>query len=118
MKIAIHKAQIIAGFSLIMILMLGACKKEKLIIDKEKEFVEVGYVRQSNNFYDNPYTLTLMTDGKADILPGGDIVSRGTYKISGKNLTVKVDNHSFKFEIISETEIKIKDSETRLKLKN
>lgn len=97
---------------LVMMLILNACKKDQLTLDQEKEFVEVGYVRQSGNFYDNPYTLTLMTDDKADILPGGDIVSRGTYKINGKNLTVKADNQTFKFDILSENEINIKGSET------
>ena len=101
---------------LVMMLILNACKKDQLTVDQEKKFVEVGYVRQSGNFSDNPYTLTLMTDDKADILPGGDIVSRGTYKINGKNLTVKADNQTFKFDILSENEIKIKGSETILRL--
>ena len=101
---------------LVMMLILNACKKDQLTVDQEKKFVEVGYVRQSGNFYDNPYMLTLMTNDKADILPGGDIVSRGTYKINGKNLTVKADNQTFKFDILSENEIKIKGSETILRL--
>lgn len=98
------------------ILFLSSCKKDQLNVDREKEFVEVGHVSQSGNFYDNSYTLTLMTGGKADILPGGDIVWRGTYQISGKTLTVKADHQTYKFDIISETELKLKGSDTILRL--
>ena len=50
----------------------------------------------------------------ADILPGGDVVERGTYKIKGKQLVVTT-GIVFEFEIISDTEIKYGERILRLK---
>lgn len=96
---------------------LNACKKDQLTIEQEKEFIQVDWKRTSNDVFDNPFTLNLQPNGIADILPYGDIVWRGTYKISGSSLKVVADNQTYKFEIISETEIKLKESGLLLRLR-
>ncbi|WP_231426028.1 hypothetical protein [Pedobacter sp. Leaf250] len=94
----------------------SACKKDQLSIDGEKQFSEVGHKADPLNPFDGGWGLTLKPDGVADITPGGDIVYRGTYKISGKNLSVTTDQVKFKFEILSQTEIKEKQYGTLLRL--
>ena len=89
-----------------LILFLSACKKDKLSIDEEKRFSEVGFKFDPSFPYNGGWGLTLKPDGAAEVAPGGDIYYRGTYKISGKTLTVTTDQTKFKFEILSETEIK------------
>jgi len=101
---------------LVTILFLSACKKDKLSIEQEKRFSEVGFKPNPSNPYDGGWGLTLKPDGVADIAPGGDIIYRGTYKISGKNLKVSTDQMKFNFEILSETEIKEKEYGTLLRL--
>ena len=88
-----------------------------LIVNDAKSFQQIDHVSQ--NPFDGGWALTLKPDGTADILPGGDIYYRGTYKISGDNIKVKTDQGAgpFDFEIISETEIKEKQSGVRLALK-
>ena len=98
------------------ILFLSACKKDKLSIDEEKRFSEVGFKFDPSFPYNGGWGLTLKPDGVAEIVPGGDIYYRGTYKISGKNLTVTTDQTKFKFEILSETEIKDTQYGTVLRL--
>ena len=51
--------------------------------------------------------LTLEPDGTASINPGGDIVFRATYNISGNKISVQVQqtNTKYKFTIISDEEI-------------
>lgn len=103
-------------FFLLIITTVG-CKKELLIVDEAKTFQEIDHV--SKHRFDNGWSLTLKPDGTADILPGGDIYYRGTYKISGDNIKVKTEQGAgpFDFEIISETEIKEKQYGVRLALK-
>ena len=92
----------------------NACKKDQLSVDGEKEFKEVGHVAM--DAYDGGWRVTLRPDGVADILPGGDIVYRGTYKISGDKLKIKTtDGETFEFKILSETEIKEKEYGTLLR---
>lgn len=86
------------------ILSLTACKK--LTVKEEKEFVEINVPgSSSNSLYNAGMSVTLMPGDVADILPGGDVVERGTYKIKGKKLTVKAGKE-YEFRIISETEIR------------
>ncbi|MBC7913000.1 MAG: hypothetical protein H7Y07_02655 [Pyrinomonadaceae bacterium] len=103
-------------FISILTLTIG-CKKDQLIIDQTKEFVEN---KAPTGFpYDGGWHLTLQPDGIADILPSGDIVYRGTYKINGSTINVKTEQNSgsYVFEIISETEIKEKEYGVVLRLK-
>ncbi|MFA6277258.1 MAG: hypothetical protein WC622_10945 [Pedobacter sp.] len=96
-------------------LLLSSCKKDQLTVDQEKVFLQVDH-GDSGFPYNSGWHLTLKPDGVADILPGGDIWWRGTYKISGSLITVKADNVTYKFEIVSETEIKDKTYGVVLKL--
>jgi hypothetical protein len=80
-----------------------SCKKA-LDINVDKTYVEEGVSASSLGF--GGIWVTLMPDGKADLLPGGDIVERGTYEINGKNLTVTLSDQTFKFFIISDTELR------------
>ncbi|MFD0941026.1 hypothetical protein [Pedobacter boryungensis] len=100
---------------IISIFLLSSCKKDQLIVDQEKVFIQVDH-GDSGFPYNSGWQLTLKPDGIADVLPTGDIVWRGTYKISGSLITVKADNVTYKFEIISKTEIKEKTYGTVLKL--
>lgn len=70
----------------------------------EKTYVEEGVTGGSLGF--GGIILTLMPDGNADFLNGGDIVTRTTYSISGNKVTLSVNNEKFKFKIISNTELR------------
>lgn len=100
---------------LFMLISLVACKKDAIKIDSEKR-----YVQQTDapvtDLAGGPMSLTLKPGGVADLNPGGDIVYRGTYDISGKKITVKIPDldTKFKFTIISEKEL---ESESGEKLK-
>ncbi|RDC55629.1 hypothetical protein DU508_15230 [Pedobacter chinensis] len=111
------KTFILPVFIIALTIFLNACKKDQLKVDQEKVFLEADFKFDSSFPYNGGWQVTLKPNGKADILPGGDIVWGGTYKISGKNLTIKSDNKTFKFEILSETEIKEKEYGVLLRLK-
>lgn len=100
---------------IISIFLLSSCKKDQLSVDQEKVFLQKDF-KASTNPYDSGWQLTLKPGGVADILPGGDIWWRGTYKISGSLITIKADNVTYKFEIVSKTEIKDKTYGVVLKL--
>ena len=95
-----------------------ACKKDQITVDEEKEYAEVSTESENSFPYDGGWRLTMQTNGVADVLPGGDIVYRGTYKISGSTIKVKTEQNddSYTFEIISKEEIKEKTSGIILKL--
>lgn len=99
------------------ILMSTGCKKDQLVVNEEKQYSQVDHV--SSNAYDGGWGLRLQPDGVADVIPGGDIIYRGTYKISGSKIKVKTEQNSgsYTFEIISETEIKEKESGILLRSK-
>ncbi|WP_316806713.1 hypothetical protein [Pedobacter agri] len=103
-------------FIISFLLVLSACKKDQLTIDQEKRFSEVDFKFDPSFPFNGGWGLTLKPDGVAEVIPGGDIYYRGTYKISGKNITVSTDQTKFKFEILSDTEIKEKQYGTRLRL--
>lgn len=99
-------------FALITIAAVG-CKKDKITVDEEKSFVQVDPPRTVNNTLEGgSMHVTLKPDGVAEINPGGDILYRGTYKIKGDQLKIKVSDFKddFEFKILSETDIKEKES--------
>jgi len=98
------------------ILFLCACEKDQLVIDQDKHYVQADYQFDVSNPYAGGWGLKLSTDGTAEVVPSGDIYYVGTYKINGKNITVKADQQTFKFEILSRTEIKEKKYGTLLRL--
>jgi hypothetical protein len=89
----------------LVILLSTACKKDALEVKEEKRFM------QTNAHITDPMfgavSLTLRPNEQALINPGGDIVWSATYKISGKDLTVKVPDidSKFKFSIVSDKEL-------------
>jgi len=86
---------------------LAACKKDALEVTKDSYYIQVNAGPQTDPLISTATTLMLRPGGIADIMPGGDIVWRGTYKISGKRLTVTVKEleTKFRFTIISATEL-------------
>ncbi|RZK38349.1 MAG: hypothetical protein EOO90_22570 [Pedobacter sp.] len=102
---------------LLLIITAIGCKKDKLEVNEVKEYSQVDHV--TSNAYDGGWSLTLQPDGTAEIVPSGDIIYRGTYKINGSKIKVRTiqDSGSYIFEIISETEIKEKEYGTVLRLK-
>lgn len=99
------------------ILLFSACKKDQLTVNQEKIFLQVDFKATNSSPYNSGWQVTLKPDGVADIIPSGDIIWRGTYEINGSSLTVKTDNQTYQFRIISETEIKEKNSGVVLRLK-
>ncbi|MFD2286917.1 hypothetical protein GJU39_09215 [Pedobacter petrophilus] len=99
-----------------LILFLFSCKKDQLIVDQDKNYVQVDFKSDQNNPFLGGWGLKLSPDGTADVVPSGDIYYRGTYKINGETITVKTDQETFKFEILSETDIKEKKYGTLMRL--
>ncbi len=95
----------------------AGCKKDQLQVDMVKQYVEMNHT--PNNPYDGGWSLTLSPGGTADIVPGGDIAYRGTYKINGSKIKVKTEQNSgtYNFNIINQTEIKESKFGITLKLK-
>ena len=95
---------------------ISGCKKDKLEVTEEKIFSQVDHV--STNPYDGGWSLSLRPDGTAELLPGGDIVYGGTYKIQGAKIKVKSEpgSQSFTFIIVSDVEIREKEYGTVLRL--
>ena len=93
----------------------GGCKKDRLKVDVEKRYSEMGVPATP---YSGGMHLTLHPDGMADLVPGGDIIYPGTYRISGSTIKVRSEQLSdvYEFRIISESEITHKTSGTILTL--
>ena len=111
MKSKILKSPLLyATICLLIITIAGGCKKDQLIVDQTKQYWQVDHV--ATNAYDGGWGLTLQPDGVADVLPGGDVYYRGTYKISGSKITVETPQNSgsYTFKIISDTQIREKES--------
>lgn len=116
MKLKLFRNYFIPVFVCIsMLLVAGGCKKDKISVDEIKEYEQE--VAKVQGVQESGWWVTLNPDGSADILPAGDIVYRGTYKINGARLKLKTDQSSFDFDIISQTEIKEKKYGVTLKLK-
>jgi hypothetical protein len=89
-------------------LLLSACKKQ-LVVDDEKIYHQANFKFDPSMPFNGGWQVTLQPNGNAVILPGGDIMYNGNYKIKGKSLSIKTtDGQKFEFEIISPTEIKDK----------
>ena len=97
--------------------LFNSCKKDQLNIDREKTYVQIEPKVQVSDPNFGGWSLTLYPNNVADINPGGDIVYRGTYKINGSSLKVKTDNDSYKFKIISTTDIRYDEYNMVLRLK-
>lgn len=85
---------------------LSSCKKS-LDINVDKTFVEKDGKGGELGF--GGIILTLMPDGKADFLNSGDVVDRGTYQVKGNQVVLDVNQKSYKFKVISETELRYED---------
>jgi len=90
----------------------SACKKDAIKIDTEKRYTQEKSV-PATDLAGGAMTLVLKPDGMADFNPGGDIVYRGNYDISGKKITVKIPDldMKYKFTIISEQELQGENGE-------
>ena len=99
----------------VLLITFTACKKDALKIDIEKNYTEQK-TTPATDLAGGAMHLSLKPDGIADINPGGDIVYRGTYNISGKKIPVKIPDMdmTYKFTVISELEL---ESETGVRLK-
>jgi hypothetical protein len=115
-KLTATKHSYFLSLALITLCFFNSCQKDKLTVNEEKHYAQVVQVVQTNPEFGS-WQVTLKPGGVADILPSGDIVYRGTYKISGANLKVKYDNNTDEFEILSETEIRHKEYGIILRLK-
>jgi hypothetical protein len=119
MKSSLFKNYFIPAFICICLVTLAiGCKKDKIEVNEVREYSEVMQAPPTD-LVAGAMQLTLKPDGTADIVPGGDISYRGTYKINGSTIKVKTPQNSgsYAFEILSETEIKNKEFGTLLKLK-
>lgn len=119
MNTNLFKSYVLPALLFIVVLVVATgCKKDKITVDQEKRFVQVDppKVPATDNVGGTMH-LTLKPDGIADILPFGDIVYRGTYKIKGDKLKVEVTDleDDFEFKILNETDIKLKNTETVLR---
>ena len=116
----INKSTILRAFFVLTIAsvcLFISCKKDKLKVTQDKEFLEVNFKFDPSFPFNSGWQLALKPNGVADIIPGGDIIWRGRYKINGSLLTVKADNETYKFDIINQNEIKEKSSGTILRTK-
>jgi hypothetical protein len=116
MKLRLLKASCLPMVLFLFILTTTSCKKDKLEVNEVKEYREVGFVPTDPYF--GGWTLTLKTDGVAEVNPGGDIRYGGTYKINGSKIKVKTEQNSgsYTFEIISESKIREQSSGVTLGL--
>jgi hypothetical protein len=89
---------------------LSGCKKDQLTVKDVTYFQQIGHV--ATNAYDGGWGLTLHPDGRADLLPGGDVSYRGSYDIKGSRIKVKTEQNTqtYTFEVISDTEIREKST--------
>ena len=112
-----NSTTLIVLFIVSILIIAGGCKKDQLVVNEVKAYFQVNHTPA--NAYDGGFALTLQPDGYAEILPFGDIRYRGTYKINGSKIKVRIEEESktYTFEIISTTEIREKEYGTVLKLK-
>lgn len=110
----LHSIKILCAL-FILLTGFAACKKDALKVDTEKNYTEEK-TTPATDLAGGAMHLSLKPNGVADINPGGDIMWRGTYTISGKKITVTIPDldKKFKFTILSETEL---ESETGVRLK-
>lgn len=92
---------------LLVAVFLSACEKDALKVETEKTYVEQGVSSGTLGF--GGVILTLMPNGSSDILLGGDVSYRSTYKIKGDKLIVSGEGINEEFKIVSETELRYKN---------
>jgi len=90
---------------LTVILLSTSCKK-KIDVESEKTFYEINVPPPSDSIFNSAMSVTLFPDGKADILPVGDVVERGTYKLYYNKLVVMIASKKYEFLILSNNQIK------------
>lgn len=95
-----------------------SCKKDKLAVNEEQLFLQADFKFSADSPYDAGWQLRLRPDGVANIIPSGDVGSRGTYKISAHKLKVKTDQDKFEFVIVSKEELRETKYGVVLKLKH
>lgn len=96
---------------------MQSCKKDK--VEERKTEISKTELNQAKSFTQidpipvHPqvtWSVLLRSDGSADIAPGMDTMEKSTYNIKGNSLTVKTNRGiSYEFEILSATDIKLKD---------
>lgn len=104
-------------FIALVTVLIISCKKDKLTVDEEQLFLQADFKPLSDFPYNGGWQLTLKTGGVADIVPSGDIIYRGTYKVKGDKLSVTTDQSKFEFLIVSKEELKETKYGVVLKLK-
>jgi hypothetical protein len=100
----------------LLLLLLGSflgCKKEKLVINIDKEFVQID-PKPTTSMYGGIWVLRVKPDGTASVVPGGDISFRATYQIKSSTIKVVTDYKTFEFSVLSRTKIKEKEYGTIL----
>ena len=117
MKHTSLKSSCLTVFLFLSFIAISSCKKDMLAVNEVKVYSQVNHAPA--NDYDGGWSLTLKPDGTADILPSGDIIYRGTYKINGSKIKVNTEQNSetYTFDIISEIEIKEKEFGAFLRLR-
>lgn len=93
--------------TLLLTICFTACKKDALKVNEEKRYIQTNAQPPSDPILGTAVHLTLKPNGRADILPGGDIMWAGDYDVSGRKLTVNVAelNTKFRFTIINKEEL-------------
>lgn len=95
-------------FILLLAIFTTCSKKESLpLCEDETTYSQVNAPPSTDPIVQYGYRITLLDDDRVDILPGGDIVYRGTYSIKGNILEITVAqlDTKFKFTIISDNEL-------------
>lgn len=98
---------------LLIALSFTACKKDALQVNEEKRYEQVNAQPATDPMFGTAVTLILRPNGQGYINPGGDIVWPATYKISGKKITVTMEEsqRKYRFDIISDEELHGTDGE-------
>ena len=98
---------------LILVVSLNACKKDALIVDEEKSYFQINAPAPVDPMLGTAIYLTSKPDGTGGFLLNGDIISQAKYKVRGNKIIVDVAdlNKTFRFTIISDTELHGEKSE-------
>lgn len=83
-------------------LAFSSCKK--LEVSANQTYVEQGKTGGELGF--GGIMLTLEPDGRASLLNGGDVWYSGTYKIKGNKVTATIENKTYKFDVVSNSELR------------
>jgi ureidoglycolate hydrolase len=93
---------------LTLLIAVASCKKEDLAT--EQTFVEQSHQTTDTSvpswMGNGNMVLTLLPDNKVNFLPGGDIIYGGSYAAGFNTITVIVEGKTYKFDVISKTELR------------